>query len=475
MSKNWVASKLIEQDSVILEQVTSCTSKEKMNEINAVLENIKDGSLLTGNCKFSWIDSLLKNSVKNPTKEIEQNTFDKVATSKTWGKPLAIFIIFIGLLASMIIATPIMTIGFTIVPSLGNLLANFLIHIGCPVFVSNLINGVIFTSISFVTAMAGFIFGVSLVFGYIEEIGYMSRISFVFDSAMQKIGLHGKAIMPFIVSLGCNIGGTSGARIMDTWAQKVTTIAVSWIIPCGSTWGIIGLVSVIFFGTDSIFVIISLFIVAFLHMIITSKIFGRKLLKDSDTIGVIMELPPYHKAKWKHLFNYAIVQTWSAFIRALKVVVITSFIFWLLSYTEDNTIENSFIYKIGLFIEPVTMWLGLRWQMFTAWIIGGLGKEAALGALSALFSSEGVWESIALRGANTNTALVTNSLLATITKPEALAFLYAFFFNMPCLMTVGATLEETHSKKWTIRIVVYYVCVSLLMSALAYYVGLLIF
>jgi len=66
-------------------------------------------------------------------------------------------------------------------------------------------------------------------------------------------------------------------------------------------------------------------------------------------------------------------------------------------------------------------------------------------------------------------------MLATITKAEALAYIYAFFFNVPCIAAMGAAYQETHSVKWTVRIILYYICIALIMATIAYHAGLLIF
>ena len=47
----------------------------------------------------------------------------------------------------------------------------------------------------------------------------MARISYVFDSTMARFGLQGKSIMPFVVCLGCTIGGASGTRVIDSWVS----------------------------------------------------------------------------------------------------------------------------------------------------------------------------------------------------------------------------------------------------------------
>ena len=75
------------------------------------------------------------------------------------------------------------------------------------------------------------------------------------------------------------------------------TIALSWVVPCASTWGVVGLVSGTFFGNGAVVVVLSLFIVALLHIFITYKVFGRSLNKVEERTGLIMELPPYHNQK----------------------------------------------------------------------------------------------------------------------------------------------------------------------------------
>ena len=70
------------------------------------------------------------------------------------------------------------------------------------------------------------------------------------------------------------------------------TIALSWVVPCGSTWGVVALITGTFFGKQAIFVILSLFAAAFLHLFITYKIFKKSLYKGTENFGMIMELLP---------------------------------------------------------------------------------------------------------------------------------------------------------------------------------------
>lgn len=76
--------------------------------------------------------------------------------------------------------------------------------------------------------------------------------------------------------------------------------------------------------------------------------------------------------------------------------------------------------------------------------------------MASLFNTGSIWAAIE-QSATVDTVALSTSMLTVIFRPEALAFLFAFFFNMPCLMALTATAQETHSLKWTVRIALYYI------------------
>ena len=218
--------------------------------------------------------------------------------------------------------------------------------------------------------------------------------------------------------------------------------------------------------------IVGIFLVALLHMWLTSKVFGRQLVKAEDRTGIIMELPPYHRPKWGSLLRYVFGRTKDVLVRALKVILLISLIFWLLSYSSDGDVTASVIYKIGAAIEPVTRIFGLSWQTFLAFISSAVSKEAALGVLSSLYAGTGTIFASTV-GAAGQAANLGEILAANISPAEALAFIFAVTFNIPCVVAVASTYNETHSAKWTVRIAIYYICVALLMSFVVYHVAAL--
>ncbi|MCR4728396.1 MAG: ferrous iron transport protein B [Lachnospiraceae bacterium] len=471
-SKVWLAAKAIEGDAPVTAKIRAVLSDSDRKAFDAAVATVDKGVVLTGERKFAWIDEILENTVHSKKTKVSLGKFDRLITHRVWGKPVVILTVILGLVASFIPALPLMGVGM-LIGEIPDPLNAALLNIGCPAFIASVLCDVIIRSVAFIVQMLGFVFGVTLVFGLLEEIGVMARISYVFDNTMAKFGLQGKSVMPFLISFGCTMGGAAGTRVIDNWGQKVLTIALAWAVPCGAAWAVIPMLSTVFFGAWMPAIIAVILLVMLLHMWLTAKIFGRSLVKKEDRFGMIMELPPYHKPKWGSLLRYVFGRTKETFFRAVKVVTLVAFVFWLLSYTSSGEITASVLYKVGHFIEPVTRFFGMGWQTFMAFIASSLGKEGALGVLSTIFTGTGTI-SVGSVVSGVKAANINEILLANISKPEALALIFAMTFNMPCIVALAATYQETHSVKWTARIALYYTCMALVLAGIAYYVGLLI-
>ncbi len=463
-SPEWLAAKLMDGDKVVADMLGN------KKDTYAFIEKAKNGSLFTSDCKFEWISSLLDGAVAK-TKTVSEilTKFDRAAISKKKGKWIAIGIILAALCGSMLLAGPIMGLGFAIIPPMHSLVENAVNAVGGPEWLISFINTTIFTSIGWVIAMVGFVFAVNIVFGLIEQVGYMARISYVFDNIMNKLGLQGKSVMALLMSFGCTMGGVSGARVLDNHGQKLLTIAVSWAVPCAATFTVIPTLAAAFFGNGSVLVIVFLFALMFLHMFVTAKIFGRKLSPAENRTGLIMELPPYHKPRWKDIIRTALNNVWHTFKKAFTVVFVIATVFWVLSYSTGSG-DTSLLQKIGEAIEPVTNIFGLSWQSFMAFIASAISKEGVLGIFSVLFTGDGSLIDMATK-ITTADAGITEIMAAAISKAEGLALIVAVTFNVPCMVAVASTYNETHSLKWTIKISAYYIVSALILSGVTYHIA----
>ena len=471
-SSMWLGVKAIENDKLVMEKLKGVLSDKEEEQLE-VIQNMAGGALETGNSKFAWIDELLNGALSEKKNQVKIGKLDKIFLSPVWGKPAVILTILLGLIGSFIPALPLMGVGMAF-GALKGPVASLLVSAGASDVLVTIACNVIIQSFQYIFQMLGFVFGVLLVFGLLEEVGIMARVSYVFDNTMARFGLQGKSVMPFLISFGCTMGGAAGTRVIDNWGQKVLTIALAWAVPCGAAWAVVPMLSSLFFGPGAVLVIVAILMTMILHMWVTAKIFGRKLVKKEDRFGMIMELPPYHKPKWGALLRYVFGRTKDTFFRVTKVVLLVCVIFWLLSYSFVPD-ADPILCRIGKAIEPVTKFFGMGWQLFMAFIASSVGKEGALGVISALFTDGSVYGAFtdAMSGAAAS-ANLNDILLANVSKPEALAFIFAITFNMPCVVALAATYQETASAKWTAKIAAYYTVGALVIATVVYHIGLLI-
>lgn len=326
--------------------------------------------------------------------------------------------------------------------------------------------------------LADFVLGITLGFNLMEETGYLACISFLFDHTMSKVGLQGKTIMPFFMGLGCTIAGTTGTRVVDNWGQRVLAIAMSWAVPCAATLSVVPTIAIALFGsTGGFLVMVAIFLFMFLMMWVVYKVFGNFLAPKEERVGLIMELPPYHKPAIKNTLYVTFQRTLDIFLRALRVISLVSIVFFVLTYSSGSSAENSILYKLGVLIEPVTKFFGMKWQAFLAFCASAISKESLLGVLNTLYGTGGslVNSTFSAKVSGTAAAGISEILSANFTKAEGLAFIFAISFNMPCVSALAATARETHSVKWTAKIGVFYTLAALLIACIVYHVGLLIF
>jgi len=219
------------------------------------------------------------------------------------------------------------------------------------------------------------------------------------------------------------------------------------------------------------------FLFMFLMMWIVYRVFGKSLAPKEERVGLIMELPPYHKPAFRNILYVTFQRTLDIFLRALRVISLVSIVFFVLTYGFGGSVESSILYKVGVVIDPVTRFFGLKWQAFLAFCASAISKESLLGVLNTLYGAGGSLVS-SIFGAKVSAAAaggISEILAANFTKAEGLAFIFAISFNMPCVSALAATAREAHSVRWTAKIGVFYTLASLLIACIVYHIGVLLF
>jgi ferrous iron transport protein B len=126
-----------------------------------------------------------------------------------------------------------------------------------------------------------------LVFGFLEDSGYIPRLAIFCDRLFRAMGLNGKAVLPMVLGLGCDTMATMTTRILGTPKERLIAITLLALgVPCSAQLAtIMGIL-----GGISVFALLTLFAVVLSQMVLVGFLAARAL--PGDRSDFIMELPP---------------------------------------------------------------------------------------------------------------------------------------------------------------------------------------
>lgn len=148
----------------------------------------------------------------------------------------------------------------------------------------------------------------------------------------------------------------TGSRVIDNAGQRFLAMLLAWSIPCGTTLSLAPMLGGIFFGpVGSALVLMAAMTIG--SMYLASCIFGKQLVDDTQSHGLVMELPPYHKPKWRHILRSSLMKAWDIFWRAFTVIYAVSIVFNVpctmtvaATYRENHS-AKWIVLSIGYYVE----------------------------------------------------------------------------------------------------------------------------
>ena len=320
---------------------------------------------------------------------------------------------------------------------------------------------------------------------FMEDSGYMSRAAFIMDKIMHKLGLHGKSFIPLVMGFGCNVPAIMSTRIIESRSSRLITMLINPFMSCSARLPIYILLVGIFFPEHPSLVLMSLYTLGILVAVITARLL-RKFHFKKDETPFVMELPPYRvptlKATLHHMWEKG-----EQYLRKMSgVILVASIIIWILSYFPRNIEksndemsrtelveqqQNSYLAKIGQFVEPVMQPLGFNWKVSIAILSGTSAKEIVVSTLGVLYSDE-----------NSTDASLSERLTADnpqTGKPDfdpimAISFMVFTLLYFPCIATITAIIKESGSWKYGIFAMVYNTAVAWIVAFIIYQTGTLL-
>lgn len=377
---------------------------------------------------------------------------DKVLTNKWLGIPIFAVVMFLVFQISQVwVGTPIadMLVGWleTFQGWVGELLAN-----ANPLLSALLVDGVI----GGVIAVIGFLPLVMVMYfliAILEDCGYMSRVAVVLDPIFKKVGLSGKSVIPFVITIGCAVPGIMASRTIRNERERRATAMLAPFMPCGAKIPVIALFAGAFFddaGWVSTLMYLSGIVLIFLGALLVNRIAGYKNRKSF----FIIELPEYKAPSLWGAFKSMCSRGWAYIVKAATIILLCNTIVQVMqtftwNFTVAETADSSILASIaGPFAYLLIPIVGvLSWQLAAAAVTGFIAKENVVGTLAVCFVGlENLidTEELALmEGAGAEVAGIMS-----ITKVAALAYLMFNLYTPPCFAAIGAMRAEMKSAKW---------------------------
>lgn len=209
-----------------------------------------------------------------------------------------------------------------------------------------------------------------LILSFLEDSGYLPRLAVLLDKLMHLVGLHGMAIIPMLLGMGCNVPGILSTRILETKRERfIAATLMAICVPCMAlTAMIFGLVGK--YGAKGLLpVFLTLFIVWLVGGILLSLIF------KGESPEIFTEIPPYRLPYLGALFK----KVWMR----IKWFILEATPFVLLGVFIVNILYSlGIVHFLGGIVSPITTkLLGLPAEAAAALIIGFLRKDVAVGML----------------------------------------------------------------------------------------------
>ena len=362
---------------------------------------------------------------------------------------------------------------------------------------------------------------------FLEDTGYLARMSFMLDRIFRMFGLHGSSVMAFIVSGGiaggCAVPGVMAARTLKSPKERLATLLTVPFMNCGAKLPVFALLVAAFFAESRAEVMLLITLISWTGALLVAWFLRSTLIRGEST-PFVMELPPYRLPTLKGLFIHTFERIIQYVKKAGTVILLISIILWammtfpgldetrtkefedrrstivsglsqetadeimtqkdekltkpmltvkenLLQVDRDQAreaLENSVAGRMGAALESITRFAGFDWRTNIALVGGFAAKEVVVSTLGTAYSLGEVdpEETASLSG-----RLKTAEGWGPLTAFSLILFT---IFYSPCFVTVVCIAKETGSWKWAAFSMVFNTCLALLVSTVFYQIGSLV-
>lgn len=463
----FAATRVIEEDAEIISAL-----KLSDNELeligHAVLEMENEGGLdrnaALAEMRYRFIEAVCSECVikAQESKEMLCSVkIDKVLTNKYLAIPT--FIAIMGFIFWMTFSvlgkwlSDLLALGINEVTALVD---NALTAYGLNPVVHSLVIDGVFAGVGSMLSFLPIIVVLFFFLAILEDTGYMSRVAFVMDKLLRRIGLSGRSFVPMLIGFGCSVPAIMATRTLSSERDRKMTMLLIPFMSCSAKIPIYAVFTAAFFPDHRGLVMTCLYVFGMLVGIIAAKVLSKTAFTGKP-VPFVMELPNYRMPSLKSVLLLMWEKAWDFIRRAFTVIFAATIVIWFLQHFDVrlNVVgegsTDSLLAIIGTWIAPVFAPLGFGdWRVATALLTGLMAKEAVISTLGVLMNV----------GANLGSA----ALGGLFTLPSAVSFLVFCLLYTPCVAALAALRRELGSGVKTVLVMISQCCVAWLAAFCVY-------
>ena len=434
----WHAIKLLEQDKEI-------TGRYAVNLPKVIDRNYESDII---NEKYDFIQEIIREVLVNKDRqEALTEKVDRALTHSFWSIP-----IFLGIMALVFFLT--FTIGDWLkgyfelgIEGISTLAGNVLTSAGVNEMVRSLLVDGIIAGVGGILTFLPNIFILFLALAFLEDSGYMSRVAYVMEGLMSKLGLSGRAFIPMILGFGCTVPAIMASRALENRRDRYKVMLITPFMSCSARLPIYILFAEMFFREHAMIVAYSMYLIGLVIAILVAAAIHLIDRRKAENY-LLIELPEYKAPSSRTVAIYVWEKVKDYLSKAGTTIFVASIVMWAIlnfgpqGYTTE--MSGSFGSILGRVLVPFFAPLGLGfWQIAVALIAGVSAKEVVVSSCAVLFGVPNINS-----GEGMNTLV---GILGTVGFGQLNAFCLMVFclLYIPCMATLATIKKESGSWKWT--------------------------
>lgn len=417
--------------------------------------------------RYKRVEAILSHVTEHVSVAPKRFHWDNLLMHKVWG-PFCMGIVFFLLLMSVfVLAEYPMRLCEQGVQHLQALLGKLL----PPSFLKGLlIEGVIGGVGNVLVFLPQFILMIACM-SFLENTGYLARVTFLLDRWMKKIGLSGPSFVALFSCYACTIPGIMQTRCLHNREERLTTLFVAPWVNCSSRAPIYLLLVGLLFPNASAFtktlILIFIYTIGFIAALILAALIRKFFLKTRYSIH-LAEMPPLLRPQFSYIFKLIKEQTFIFLKKAGTYILCFSVALWICLHTRIKTqqSEQDCVRWMGDKLEYVLKPIGFDWHI-------GIGLLSAFGTRENFISTLAVLHQVdtkrpdwplrvQLQEARDNHGQLIYS------PATCISLILFFMFSLQCIGTFVFIKHETYSWRLTLLQFIFMNAVAYVLCLLTY-------